>query len=87
MAWVALEDSVRRWMPALQTSHVVLEAVAADLRPGSGGPWEGMPPDLEARRALLLHDVATAAAERYGRPWPLESDLLPEVPDDVRGLL
>jgi hypothetical protein len=85
--WVVLEDHVRRWLPALQTSPKALETIAADLRPGSGGPWEGLPDDLEARRALLLHDVATAAAERYGQPWPLRNDLLPEPPDTVADIL
>jgi hypothetical protein len=84
VSWVAFEDAVRRWLPLMPAR--LLEEVASELRPGSGGPWEGMVAPLDGRRALLLDEVARLAAERYGQPWPLLNDLLPEVPDDVGDL-
>jgi len=84
LMWAALEDAVRRWLPELGSDFAYV--VAGDLRLGSGGPWEGMVPLLENRRALLLHDVASFTAQRTGEPWPFPDDLLPEVPDDAAGL-
>jgi hypothetical protein len=83
LLWAAHVDTLRGLLPHLDIP--ALTVVAADLRPGSGGRWEGMPPDLEAQRQLLLAQVAEFA-ERLGVAWPIEGDLLPEVPDSAEGL-
>lgn len=81
--WAAHEDTVRQLLPALGVA--ALHEVAADLRPGSGGRWGGLPPEAEARRQLLLADIVARVEGLTGRPWPFLDDLLPGVPDVLPG--
>lgn len=78
--WACHADTVRFLAPHLCIPG--LAVLAGDLRPGSGGRWQGMEPPLEAQRRLLLAQVAECG-ERLSGPgtWPHRADLLPEVPD------
>ena len=84
VAWMTYEDTIFRLLPTFTRGTLV--AVAADLRRGCGGPWEDMPPELDARRQLLLADVVKAAEVEIDGPWPIEGDSLPSAPDDLSGL-
>lgn len=77
--WTAWEDGVRSVVLPVADLAVIFE-LAADLRPGSGGRWEGLPAACEARRALLLADLVERG-EELGVVWPFEGDALPGVPD------
>jgi hypothetical protein len=75
-SWFQHEETIRLLMPAMDVA--ALRAVVIDLRTNMHGRWTHMPPGIDDRRRLLLHDVATAAAERAGEPWPWLDDLLPD---------
>jgi hypothetical protein len=79
--WRAHEETCRSLLPVADLG--VLHELAADLRPGSGGRWELMPAGCEARRRLLLADVAARGEELSGRAWPFVDDALPAAPDTV----
>jgi hypothetical protein len=85
VAWVTFEATVRCWLPLMPLE--LLRIVAAELRPGSGGSWEQLSADLDARRELLLADVVGAAAGLLGGPWPILGDALPSAPDSPAGLI
>ena len=83
--WFAHVDTVRLLAPVLDVAG--LAALAADLRPGSGGRWEGLPAPLDAFRALLLAEVADAAERLTGAgTWPIRSDIGIDAPDDISEL-
>jgi hypothetical protein len=85
VSWRTFEDTVRRWLHLMPLE--LLQEVAGDLRPGSGGPWQGMSAVLEARRELLLADVVEVGAGLLGGPWPFDADILPAAPDSPAALL
>jgi hypothetical protein len=85
VSWRTFEDTVRRWLPEMTVS--MLGAVVADLRPGGGGPWDGLPAGLDCRRQLLLDEVIGVATKRLGGPWPIVGDALPAAPDSPAELV
>jgi hypothetical protein len=82
--WHAHEDTVRLLLGSFALDETPLRVLARDLRPGMGGRWEGLPPPLEARRQLLLGDIARCLDGMGHYPDP--EDLLPQAPDSPEGV-
>src|SRR5438128_2633620 len=77
--WFAFEDGIQHLLPHLTEQG--LRRVADDLRPDCGGRWGGLASPLEARRRLLLNEVAELI-EGMGRTAS-PGDLLPVAPDFI----
>lgn len=84
VTWVAHEDTIRALLPVLELD--ALREVGHDLRVDPvhlTGRWSGLPADVEARRVLLLDEVARRGSELNGGAWGWLDDLVPELPADV----
>jgi hypothetical protein len=84
VAWRCFDDTVRRWLPAMNTA--MLGAVVFDLRNAPGAVWRDLPPELDRQRELLLLDVLAAFERLTGEPWPILGDK-PECPDSPADLV
>ena len=71
VTWTAHEDTIRGLLPFLELD--ALREVGHDLRVDPvhlTGRWSGLPSDVEARRLLLLDEVARRGRELGGWGWP-----------------